>query len=33
MTDTLMMQFTSHVAGKNAKVAIYPDRLEWWPQD
>lgn len=24
-----LMQFTSHIAGKNAKVAIYPDRIEW----
>jgi hypothetical protein len=23
------MQFTSHIEGKNAKVAIYPDRIEW----
>jgi hypothetical protein len=23
------MQFPSHIAGKNAKVAIYPDRIEW----
>lgn len=29
MNDTPLMQFTSHVAGKNAKVAIYPDRIEW----
>jgi len=21
--------FTSHVAGKNAEVSIYPDRIEW----
>jgi hypothetical protein len=21
--------FTSHIAGKNAKVTIYPDRIEW----
>ena len=21
--------FTSHISGKNAKVAIYPDRIEW----
>lgn len=21
--------FTSHIAGKNAAVAIYPDRIEW----
>lgn len=24
-----LMQFTSHIHGKNAKVAIYPDRIEW----
>jgi hypothetical protein len=24
-----LLQFTSHVAGKNARVAIYPDRIEW----
>lgn len=29
MNDTPLMQFTSHVAGRNAKVAIYPDRIEW----
>jgi hypothetical protein len=29
MDDAPLMQFTSHVAGKNAKVAIYPDRIEW----
>lgn len=29
MNDTPLMQVTSHVAGKNAKVAIYPDRIEW----
>ena len=29
MNDTPLMQFTSHVAGKNAKVVIYPDRIEW----
>jgi hypothetical protein len=27
--DTPLMQFTSHVEGKNAKVAIYTDRIEW----
>lgn len=26
---TALMEFTSHIAGKNAKVAIYPDRIEW----
>jgi hypothetical protein len=29
MNDGALMQFSSHVAGKNAKVAIYPDRIEW----
>ena len=24
-----LMEFTSHIQGKNAKVAIYPDRIEW----
>lgn len=23
------MEFTSHIGGKNAAVAIYPDRIEW----
>ena len=26
---TALMEFTSHVAGKNARVSVYPDRLEW----
>jgi hypothetical protein len=29
MNDSAIMQFTSHIGGKNAKVAIYPDRIEW----
>jgi hypothetical protein len=29
MTDTPIYQFTSHIMGKNAKVSIYPDRVEW----
>lgn len=29
MADTPLYQFTSHIAGKNAKVEIYPDRIEW----
>lgn len=29
MNDQPMMEFTSHVAGRNANVAIYPDRIEW----
>lgn len=24
-----VLEFTSHIAGKNAKVQLYPDRLEW----
>lgn len=24
-----LMEFTSHVGGKNAKVSIHPDRIEW----
>lgn len=24
-----LLEFTSHVAGKNAKVSVFPDRLEW----
>lgn len=27
-----LMEFTSHIAGKNARVAIYPDRIEWEQQ-
>lgn len=26
---TALMEFTSHIRGKNARVAIYPDRVEW----
>ncbi len=26
---TALMTFTSHIAGKNATVSIYPDRIEW----
>jgi hypothetical protein len=29
LTDQPIMQFTSHVAGANAQVAIYQDRIEW----
>lgn len=29
---TALMTFTSHIAGKNATVAIYPDRIEWEQQ-
>jgi hypothetical protein len=24
-----LYQFTSHISGKNARVSIYPDRVEW----
>ena len=27
-----LMEFTSHVEGRNAKVAIYEDRIEWGRQ-
>lgn len=29
MSDKPLHSFTSHIAGKNAKVAIYADRVEW----
>ena len=29
MNDYPMMQFDSHVAGKNATVRLWPDRIEW----
>jgi Short C-terminal domain len=29
VNDQPVMEFTSHVAGRNANVAIYPDRMEW----
>jgi hypothetical protein len=29
MTDAPLYRFTSHILGKNAKVAIYLDRIEW----
>jgi hypothetical protein len=29
MNEQPLMEFTSHVAGRNANVAIYPDRIEW----
>jgi len=29
MNEAPIMQFTSHIDGKNAKVSIYPDRIEW----
>ncbi len=27
--DGTLMRFGSHISGKNADVAIYPDRIEW----
>jgi hypothetical protein len=27
--ETPLYSFTSHISGKNAKVSIYPDRIEW----
>jgi hypothetical protein len=32
MAETPLYQFTSHIAGKNATVRIYPDRVEWEKQ-
>lgn len=32
MNGPAVMQFTSHIAGKNATVTIYPDRVEWEQQ-
>lgn len=29
MSEQPTHQFTSHIDGKNAKVSIYPDRVEW----
>lgn len=29
---TALMEFTSHIAGKNARVVIYNDRIEWEQQ-
>lgn len=29
MNDNPLMSFTSHVNGKNAKVSLYGDRIEW----
>ncbi|MGV9298841.1 SHOCT domain-containing protein [Amycolatopsis sp. NPDC003676] len=28
-SDVLLLQFKSHIAGKNATVQIFPDRVEW----
>jgi len=25
----LLLEVTSHIAGRNAKVRVYPDRVEW----
>ena len=27
--EQALMQFTSHIEGRNAAVAIYPDRIDW----
>jgi hypothetical protein len=29
MSNKPLHSFTSHISGKNAKVSIYPDRVEW----
>ena len=29
MNDQPILELTSHIAGKNAKVFLWPDRLEW----
>lgn len=29
MSEKPLYEFTSHIEGKNAKVAIWPDRVEW----
>lgn len=29
MRTDVLMTFKSHIAGKNADVAVYPDRIEW----
>lgn len=29
MTAAPLFTFTSHIAGKNARVSVYPDRIEW----
>lgn len=29
MTDQPLHQFESHIGGKNARVQIFPDRIEW----
>jgi hypothetical protein len=27
--SSALLEFTSHINGKNAKVQVFPDRLEW----
>lgn len=29
IADTPVLEFTSHIAGKNAKVRVFRDRIEW----
>lgn len=29
MSDKPLHSFTSHISGKNAKVSIYQNRVEW----
>ncbi|NHB84696.1 hypothetical protein G7085_08965 [Tessaracoccus sp. HDW20] len=29
MNDKALTEFTSHITGKNAKVRLWPDRIEW----
>ncbi|WP_201308843.1 SHOCT domain-containing protein [Puerhibacterium puerhi] len=29
MSDAPLLELTSHIAGKNATVRVYPDRVEW----
>lgn len=29
MNDAPLLEITSHIDGKNAKVRVYPDRVEW----
>lgn len=33
VADTPVLEFTSHIAGKNAKVRVYRDRIEWGRKD
>lgn len=32
MNDSALLTFTSHIAGKNAKVRVFHDRIEWTQQ-